>query len=73
VARTIADLEGSADVKQGHVVEAIRYRTLDRKLGAREAGGAVSAADPQVGQLFFQLLHPRVRDLAAAEVDRLEL
>jgi len=54
-------------------VEAIRYRTLDRKLGAREAGGAVSAADPQVGQLFFQLLHPRVRDLAAAEVDRLEL
>ncbi len=35
VARTIADLEGSADVKEGHVSEAISYRSLDRKLWAR--------------------------------------
>jgi len=35
VARTIADLEGSADIKQGHVIEAIGYRGLDRKLWAR--------------------------------------
>jgi magnesium chelatase family protein len=35
VARTIADLEGSADVREGHVSEAIGYRSLDRKLWAR--------------------------------------
>ncbi len=35
VARTIADLEGAADLRQGHVTEAIAYRTLDRKLWAR--------------------------------------
>jgi magnesium chelatase family protein len=35
VARTIADLEESADIKPGHVTEAIGYRTLDRKLWAR--------------------------------------
>jgi magnesium chelatase family protein len=35
VARTIADLEGSAEIREDHLVEAISYRTLDRKLWAR--------------------------------------
>jgi magnesium chelatase family protein len=35
MARTIADLEGSEHLRQANVVEAINYRTLDRKLWAR--------------------------------------
>ena len=35
MARTIADLEGSEHIRQANVVEAINYRTLDRKLWAR--------------------------------------
>jgi magnesium chelatase family protein len=35
VARTIADLDGAADIRPGHVSEAIGYRTLDRRLWAR--------------------------------------
>ncbi len=35
VARTIADLEGSADIGQGHLSESIGYRTLDRRLWAK--------------------------------------
>ena len=35
VARTIADLEGGDRIKAQHVVEAIGYRSLDRKLWAR--------------------------------------
>ncbi len=35
VARTIADLEGAADIRPAHLSEAISYRSLDRKLWAR--------------------------------------
>lgn len=32
IARTIADLEGSSEMRAAHVGEAIQYRTLDRKM-----------------------------------------
>jgi magnesium chelatase family protein len=35
VARTIADLEAAAEIRPSHVIEAIGYRSLDRKLWAR--------------------------------------
>jgi magnesium chelatase family protein len=35
VARTIADLDGAADIRPEHLSEAIGYRSLDRKLWAR--------------------------------------
>lgn len=35
VARTIADLDGADQIREGHLSEAINYRSLDRKLWAR--------------------------------------
>ncbi|HEV8059115.1 MAG TPA: YifB family Mg chelatase-like AAA ATPase [Gemmataceae bacterium] len=35
VARTLADMEGAGEIQTAHLVEAIGYRSLDRKLWAR--------------------------------------
>ena len=39
IARTIADLEGAADITLPHVAEAVQYRSLDRKFSS--PGGAM--------------------------------
>ncbi len=48
ISRTIADLDGAAEIGVAHVGEAIQYRTLDRRR-APEAGPAQGAAVPAPG------------------------
>lgn len=31
IARTIADMDGSENIKEDHVLESIQYRTMDKK------------------------------------------
>ena len=35
VARTIADLEGKTNIEKEHIIEAIGYRSLDKKYGEK--------------------------------------
>ena len=42
VARTIADLEGTADIGAAHLAEAINYRSLDRGSWGRKSNGDVA-------------------------------
>jgi hypothetical protein len=38
VARTTADLEGQEDIKPQHIAEAVGYRSLDRRVWAKDGG-----------------------------------
>ena len=49
IARTIADLEGEANVAPAHVAEAIQYRTLDRQFSSEKGAMFVK----EVSQQYF--------------------
>jgi magnesium chelatase family protein len=48
IARTIADLDGAADIGVAHVGEAIQYRTLDRRRAPDLGAGAATEAAPSL-------------------------